>query len=134
MVNLKKARFCPWLDRSSFFKMCSNEHPLVSKQKSLCVIKITPIDFLLSLQEITAHRHTLLKRVHKSQSLDSKLKLSTFSAKMLVFSLSSTGLAETVVALATYSLTSVRYPTFVALYLKRAPTCIPLCLSKNRFA
>ena len=104
--------------------MCSNEHPLVSKQKSLCVIKITPIDFLLSLQEITAHRHTLLKRVHKSQSLDSKLKLSTFSAKMLVFSLSSTGLAETVVALATYSLTSVRYPTFVALYLKRAPTYI----------
>ncbi|GAB7232812.1 hypothetical protein TOTSKI_17780 [Facklamia hominis] len=84
MVNLKKARFCPWLDRSSFFKTCS-----------------------------------------KSQSLDSKLKLSTFSAKMLVFSVSSTGLAETVVALATYSLTSVRYPTFVALYLKRAPTCIP---------
>ena len=93
MVNLKKARFCPWLDRSSIFKTCS-----------------------------------------KSQSLDSKLKLSTFSAKMLVFSLSSTGLAEIVVALATYSLTSVRYPTFVTLYLKCAPMSIPLCLSKNRSA
>ena len=34
---------------------------------------------------------------------------------MLVFLLSSAGLAETVVALANYSLTCVRYPTFVAL-------------------
>ena len=86
----------------------SDEHPLMSKQKSLCVTSVTPLDFLLSLQGITAHRRTLFKTCSKSQSLESKLKPSTFSAKMPGFLLSSTGLAETVVALATYSLTSVR--------------------------
>ena len=45
------------------------------------------------------------------------------------FLLSSTGLAETVVALATYSLTSVRYPTFDALSLKRAHNCSAWTLS-----
>ena len=62
----------------------------------------------LTAAALNAIVHTLFKMCSKSQSLDSKLKPSTFSLKMLEFLLSSTGLAETVVALATYSLTSVR--------------------------
>ena len=58
-----------------------------------------------------------IKTCSKSQSLESKLKPSTFSAKCSGFCL-----AQRLKA------------TFVALYLKRASTCIPLCLSKNRSA
>ena len=96
----------------------------MSKQKSLCVTNVTLLDLLLSLQGITAHRRTLFKTCSKSQSLESKQKPSTFSAKMLVFLLSSTGLAETVVALATYSLTSVRYTTVVAVYQNVLTVCL----------
>ena len=118
----------------------------MSKQKSLCVINITPIDFLLSLQGITAHRRTLLKRVHKSwvlpisdppQVLFKHFGGSLIAATQNAFvhtlskrvhncsawtlsdlsrtlfecfesSLTAAAHAETVVALATYSLTSVR--------------------------
>ena len=40
----------------------------MSKQKSLCVTNVTPNDFLLSLQGITAHRRTLLKRARNCSS------------------------------------------------------------------
>ena len=66
----------------------------MSKQKSLCVTSVTPLDLLLSLQGITAHRRTLFKTCSKSQSLESKLKPSTFSAKMPGFLLSSTALND----------------------------------------
>ena len=89
-------------------KTCFNLHPLSSKQITSRAIFNHPVLALLSLQGINASCRTLFKTCSKSQSLDSKLKPSTFSAKMLGFLLSSTGLAETVVALATYSLTSVR--------------------------
>ena len=79
----------------------------MSKQKSLCVINITPIDFLLSLQGITAHRRTLLKTCSQLQRLDVKRAFETLF-ECFESSLIAAALAETVVALATYSLTSVR--------------------------
>ena len=87
--------------------MCSKSQSLDSKLKP-STFSLKMFVFLLSSAALPDFCRTLFKMCSKSQSLDSKLKPSTFSAKMLMFLLSSAGLAETVVALATYSLTSVR--------------------------
>ena len=91
----------------TLFKTCSNLHPLSSKQITSCAIFNRPVHALLSLQGINAPARTLSKRARNCSawtlSDPSRTLYECFEG-----SLTAAALAETVVALATYSLTSVR--------------------------